>query len=172
LIVEKTYTYTARNSEDPGQVVTFTLHNHHLSVGLSAPLEQMERALEAEEGGPEEEAEAQLWLRPLAISLVERGVGPFRITDIYPHLDEDWLRVKAWYRAGGLGLMPVTLVDGPVDNAPAAEAFVQEVDRRKEDAAGAAGVLNVLDYWITWFLAAFLFVGLLKMWRKKGQSFE
>ena len=44
--MENTYTYTARNIEDPEQVVTLTLQDHHMSVGLGAPLEQIETVLE------------------------------------------------------------------------------------------------------------------------------
>ncbi|MGD8623911.1 MAG: hypothetical protein PVF47_03095 [Anaerolineae bacterium] len=167
-----TYTYTARNVESPAQVVTLTLHNHHMSVGLGAPLEQVDRLMETEGEDEAETAatEPQIWLKPLAISLVERGVGPFRIEDVYPQVEEDWLKVKAWYRAGGLGLVPVTLVDGQVDNAEAAQAFVQEVNRRKEEASTAPGPLGLLDYWITWFLVISLFFGFLKVWRNRSQS--
>jgi hypothetical protein len=169
--MEDTYTYTARSIEYPEQAVTFTLHDHHMSVEMAAPVEQVERILprdEGEEGEPEEEA--KIWLKPLAVSIIERGTGPFRVEDVYPQTDEDWLRVKAWYRAGGLGLMPVTLLDGRVDNPDAAHAFVEEVDRRKDEAQGAAGFLSILDYWITWFAAGFLFFGLLSMWRRKADA--
>ncbi|MFN2291359.1 MAG: hypothetical protein ACK2UC_09245 [Anaerolineae bacterium] len=169
--MEDTYTYTARSTEYPEQAVTFTLHDHHMSVEMAAPVEQVERILPHDgdgEGGPG--GEAKIWLKPLAVSLVERGTGPFRVEDVYPQADEDRLRVKAWYRAGGLGLMPVTLLDGRVDNPDAALAFVEEVSRRKDEVQGAAGFLSILDYWITWFAAGFLFFGLLSMWRRKAEA--
>ena len=40
--MESTYTYTARNAEDIREVVTFTLYDHHMSVGLGAPIENIE----------------------------------------------------------------------------------------------------------------------------------
>ena len=169
--MEDTYTYTARSIEYPEQAVTFTLHDHHMSVEMAAPVEQIERLLphdEDEEGELDEEA--KIWLKPLAVSLIERGTGPFRLEDVYPQADEDRLRVKAWYRAGGLGLMPVTLLDGRVDNPDAAQAFVEEVSRRKDEVQGAAGMLSILNYWITWFAAGFLFFGLLSMWRRKADA--
>lgn len=169
--MEDTYTYTARSIEYPEQAVTFTLHDHHLSVEMAAPVEQLERLLprdDAEEGELEEEA--KIWLKPLAVSLIERGTGPFRVEDVYPQADEDRLRVKAWYRAGGLGLMPVTLLDGRVDNPDAAQAFVEEVSRRKDEVQGTAGFLSILDYWITWLAAGFLFFGLLSIWRRKADA--
>ncbi|MCL7454272.1 MAG: hypothetical protein M8467_14625 [Anaerolineae bacterium] len=168
--MEDTYTYTARSIEYPERAVTFTLHDHHMSVEMAAPVEQVERMLAAREGEEEGEFEdeSKVWLKPLAVSLLERGVGPFRLEDVYPLADEDRLRVKAWYRAGGLGLLPVTLLDGRVDNPDAAEAFVAEIGRRKEEFTGATGFLSIMDYWITWFAAGFLFFGLLSMWRRKA----
>jgi len=169
--MEDTYTYTARSTEYPEQAVTFTLHDHHMSVEMAAPVEQVERILPRGEGEEVElDEEAKIWLKPLAVSLIERGTGPFRLEDVYPQADEDRLRVKAWYRAGGLGLVPVTLLDGRVDNPDAAQAFVEEVGRRKDEVQGATGFLSILDYWITWFAAGFLFFGLLSMWRRKADS--
>jgi len=49
--MENTYTYTARSIEDPEQVVTFTLQDHRMSVGLGAPLEQIETVPDGS-GGP------------------------------------------------------------------------------------------------------------------------
>jgi hypothetical protein len=171
--MENTYTYTARSVENPERVVTFTLQDHHMSVGLGAALEQIETALQQVDLG-EEEAEgptqSQLWLRPLAVSLLERGIGPFRIADVHANADEDWLRVRAWYRAGGLALAPITLIDGRVDNPEAAQAFVEELDERKSEVGAAIGLVSMLDYWVTWILAIGLVFGLLQVWRRKDQS--
>jgi hypothetical protein len=144
-----------------------------MSVGLGAPLEQIETVLqqmdaEGEEAG--QGTETGLWLRPLAISLLERGIGPFQVADVNATAADDWLRVNAWYRAGGLALAPVTLVSGRVDNPQAAQAFVEEIDKRKEEVAGAFSLLNVLDYWFTWILAGALMFGLFQVWRRKSQS--
>lgn len=171
--MENTYTYTARSIENPEQVVTFTLQDHHMSVGLGAPLEQIETVLQRIDAGKEEagqEALAKLWLRPVAVSLLERGVGPFRVSDVSATAADDWLRVSAWYRAGGLALAPITLVDGRVDNPQAAQAFVEEVDKRKSEVTGTVAPLNVLDYWFTWVLASVLLFGLFQIWRRKSES--
>lgn len=170
--MENTYTYTARSIESPDQVVTFTLQDHQMSVGVGVPLEQFETMLQ-QAGTAEEAAEdgdGQLWLKPLAVSLLERGVGPFRVADVNGEAQEDRLRVSAWYRAGGLALAPVTLVNGRVDNPQAAQAFVEELDRRKSEVTGASGLLNILDYWFTWILASALIFGLFQVWRRKSQS--
>jgi hypothetical protein len=170
--MENTYTYTARNIENPEQVVTFTLQDHHLSVGLGVPLEQIETVLQTTDDGEEtgEEAQPKLWLRPLAVSLLERSVGPFRVADVNAAAEEDWLRVSAWYRAGGLAVAPVTLVNGRVDNPQAAQAFVEELEERKSEVTGAFGLVNVLDYWFTWILSAALMFGLFQVWRRKANS--
>jgi hypothetical protein len=167
--MENTYTYTARSVENPEQVITLTLEDHHMSVGLGTPLEQIETALQRMDTG-EEKTREKLWLRPLAVSLLERGVGPFRVADVDAAAKDDRLSVRAWYRAGGLALAPVTLVDGRVDNPPAAQAFVEELDGRKTEATGAFGLLNVLDYWITWILAGGLIFGLFQVWRRRSDA--
>jgi hypothetical protein len=174
--MENTYTYIARSIENPEHVVTFTLQDHHMSVGLGAPLEQIETALqridtdeEAQEGAGQG-AQAKLWLKPLAISLLERNVGPFRVADVSATAEDDWLRVNAWYRAGGLSLVPIALVNGRVDNPQAAQAFVEELDKRKSEVTGAFSLLNVLDYWLTWLLGAALMFGLFQVWRRKADS--
>jgi hypothetical protein len=175
--MENTYTYTARSIDHPERVVTFTLQDHHLSVGVGAPLEQIETLLQQADAGGEEAGQeagegalAKPWLRPLAVSLLERGVGPFRVTDVSAAAEDDWLRVSAWYRAGGLALAPINLVNGRVDNPRAAQAFVEELEERKSEVTGAFGLLNVLDYWFTWILGAALMFGLFQVWRRKSQS--
>ena len=173
--MEETYTYTARNPEHPEHTLTFTLRNEHLSVDLSAPVEQVERMLQARRGdedgsegqaGPEDEG--GLWLKPLAVSLLERGVGPFRVTDVSAVARQDKLRIRAWYRAGGLGLVPITLIDSRIDNPEAAHAFVHEIARRKDEASAAAGPLALLNYWVTWFAALAALVVVFNFWR--GQN--
>ena len=64
--MENTYTYTARSIEYPEQVVTFTLQDHHMSVGVGAPLEQIETVLQQADAGEEvgQGSQAKLWLRP------------------------------------------------------------------------------------------------------------
>jgi len=171
--MENTYTYTARSVENPEQVMTFTLQNHHMSVGIGTPVEQLDAVLQQVDVSGEEAgqtAQANLWLKPLAVSLLERGVGPFRVADVNATAQDNRLCVSAWYRAGGLALAPVTLMDGRVDNPQAAQAFVEELDRRKSEVGGTFGLLNMLDYWFTWILGGVLIFGLLQVWRHKGRS--
>jgi hypothetical protein len=176
--MSETYTYTARSPEHPEQTLTFTLRNEHLSVDLSAPVEQVERLWQARRGeeegaeaGPEAqsgaEVEGGLWIKPLAVSLLERGVGPFHVSDVGAVAREDHLRIRAWYRAGGLGLVPITLINSRIDNPEAAHAFVDEIARRKEEASALGGPLALLDYWVTWLAAIVALFVLFNFWRNK-----
>lgn len=162
--MKNTYTYTARSANNPEKVVTFTLHDDRMSVGTGAPLEQVMRVMETVKS-EEEAAKPRVWLRPLAIALAERGTKPFRVEDIDARAEEDWLKVKGWVRIGGLRLSPITLMEGTVDNAVAAQAFVGEVEARKAALAEHPAFLNILDYWLTWFAAGTFLLSLLQFWR-------
>jgi hypothetical protein len=167
--MQNTYTYTARSVEDPDHIVTFTLHNGHMTVSVAAPLEQVEQLFaRLKKAEPQEDVGAETpspWLKPLAISLIERGTGSFNIEDVRGWIEDDVLVVKAWVRVGGLRGTPITLFDERVDNLDAAEAFVWELDSRKEESDE-----HVLpfDYWLTWLgLAAGLFFFFV-MWKRRA----
>lgn len=180
----ETYTYTARSADNPERVVTFTLRDSRMSVGVGTPLEQVERAIQIGRGSEDVEAEKaveegveiepreveqpKLWLRPLAVSLVERGTGPVHVDDVVANLADDWLQVKAWVRAGGLRLVPITLMDGRVDNPVAAQDFVEEVQERKT--VKGLNLLGLLDYWATWAAAGVVALVLFQRWRQKGSE--
>ena len=179
----KTYTYTARSAENPERVVTFTLRDSRMSVGVGAPLEQIETAIQIGRGGeaPEEgegeagaEAEVmeaerpKLWLRPVALSLIERGTRPVHVDDVVAKLTDDWLQVRAWIRTGGLRLIPIALIDGRVDNPVAAQDFVEEVRELKTDAGWRA--FGLFDYWATWIVAGIVALVSFQQWRRKGSE--
>ena len=186
MAMAKTYTYTARSADNPERVVTFTLRDSRMSVGVGAPLEQVEAAIElgrgqeaadeGGEGGAEEGAEVEvaqaerpkLWLRPVAVSLIERGTQPVHVDDVVARLHESWLTVKAWIRAGGLKVVPITLIDGRVDNPVAAGDFVEEVQERKT--VTGFNPLGLLDYWATWLGVSLVALVLLQSSRRKGSQ--
>jgi hypothetical protein len=180
-MMAKTYTYTARSAEDPQRVVTFTLRDSRMSVGVGAPLEQEEQVIRlsrdqesAEEGearpkeGVAEQKGAKLWLRPVAVSLVERGTRPVHVDDVVARLDGDWLQVRAWIRTGGLRLLPITLIDGRVDNAVAAQDFVEQVRERRTD--GGLKPFDLFDYWATWVAGGLIALLMFRRWRRKGSE--
>lgn len=177
--MKNTYTYTARSNEHPEKIVTFTLYEGRVLVGIGAPLEQIAQvtgaiqaqrsAAEAAETGTEIPVSAQpkLWLRPIAISLVQRATTPFRIVDVNARMAENRLTVNAWVRAGGLRLFPIALMSGNIDNLAAATDFVAEVERRKAERRNGPAFLSLFDYWGTWIVATGLVVGLFNFWRQK-----
>jgi hypothetical protein len=182
--MENTYTYTARSAGDPTRVATFTLYDDKLAVGVGVPLEQVERSVRAslaEEGAEENAAvvevaddeQANVWAKPLAVSLVERATRPINVSDVDARLRDGDLRLTAWVRTGGLRLAPLTFRVDRVDNADAAEAFVSELERRKR-AASAPGVFaGPLDYWATWLLGSALALTLVIVGlRKHGDGEE
>lgn len=152
--LQKTYTYTARSADDPMRVVTFTLYDDKLAIGVGVPLEQAQRMMDArrEEGdqGQETETEGNLWIKPVAVSLMERGTHPFNVKDVAAKFDGGRLNVTTWLRGAGLRLMPVRFTIDPVDNRDAAEAFVNELRRRKNIAEGVSRLPGPFDYWASW----------------------
>jgi hypothetical protein len=168
--MEKTYTYTARSADNAEQVVTFTFYNHNLLVDVGAPIEHVERALQArqaKEGEEEAEYHVQPWLKPMAISAVERTTHPFNLSDVYADADGEKLSVTAWVRAGGLRLAPVTFKMARVDNIDAAQAFVKQLEARKADGGPSRRFPGPLDYWVTWAVGALSTVVVLGAWLRK-----
>jgi hypothetical protein len=154
-----------------------------MSVGVGAPLEQVERAIQIGRGGegPEEEdveegtpveveepQKPKLWLRPVAVSLIERGTRPIHVDDVVATVTEDWLQVRAWIRTGGLRLFPITLIDGRVDNPVAARDFVEEIAERKT--VTGFNPFELFDYWATWIVASFVGLLMFQKWRRRGSQ--
>jgi hypothetical protein len=181
--MENTYTYTARSASDPEKVVTFTLRGRRMSVESGVPVEQAARLIEsatAEEGEeiegeeqPASEQKPKLWLKPMAISLVEQGTRPLRVIDVDARATgAGYLWVRGWIRLGGLRLAPITLLDGAVDNSDAALAFVEELARRKDKYGQGPAFLNVLDYWATWLVLGSVAIAFFSQWRKRLDEAE
>jgi hypothetical protein len=167
-MMENTYTYTARNAEDTHEVVTFTLHNHHMSVDLGAPMENIETALESGAGGKEQIALHQPWAKPVTVALIEGGLRPFDISDVDADVENERLKVCAWIRAGGLRLAPIRFRLDQVDNPEATQAFVEELEQRKASAARSSRVPKWLDYWASWLFLGSLVILLPLIWLRRG----
>jgi hypothetical protein len=168
--MENTYTYTARSADNPDEVVTFTLHDHGMSVGVSAPLGNVDRALQARGSADTEEGPSdhiQPLLKPVAVSALERATHPFKVADVDASEEDGGLQVAAWVRAGGLRLAPVIFSMDHVDNADAARAFVKELDARKESVRRPGPFPGPLDYWATWFAAGLSMIVALAVWLRK-----
>jgi hypothetical protein len=159
-----TYTYTARNAYDPAKVVTFTLYNNHLRVNLTGILDQAEIVAEAEQKGAEVRNQISTQVKPAVMKMIENFSGPTHISDVSASLDDEKLKVILWQRAGGLRLAPIQFNMNKVDNAEAAEAFIDELDHRKNNMSSSGKLWGPLDYWVGWagilIMTGFLIRGL------------
>lgn len=166
-----TYTYTARSAEKLEEMATFTLHNHSLSVELGgALLEQVERLFQPESRAAE--GRVPPWLKPAIAWLFQQVLRPFSVADVNSSVKGEALRITAWIRAGGLRLAPITLVWKHVDNPDAAQAFVQELNKRKASAPHPGRFPGPLDYWASWILLTFLVFVLPLRWLQRGEQVE
>jgi hypothetical protein len=156
--MENTYTFTARNAEDIDEVVTFTLYDHHMSVDLGAPIENIAAAVESETDGRQGMALRQPWAKPMAAAVIERGLRPFNVSDVDAEVEEERFSVLAWIRAGGLRLAPIRFRMRRVDNPEATRAFVDELEQRKASAARSSRVPKWLDYWASWLFIVSLVI--------------
>ena len=146
----KTYTYTARNAEDPERVVTFTLDEESMRINLTDLMDETENIVTSESKPRELMRQAKTKLTPVLMKLREKVMGPVHVSDVNASLDEDRLRVRMWPRMAGLRLLPVGINMGQVDNEDAAEAFVDELETRKEEEPEARKFFGPFDYWFGW----------------------
>ena len=146
-----TFTYTARSTHDPGRSVTYTLHDHHLSIQLGSSIEPVEAIGgegEEEQGGLHIQTSA--WLKPLLNWLLAHNLRPFHLDDVSAQVRGDGLWVSAWYRTGGLRLLPLIIILTNVDNPGGARDFVERLRTRRDAAESASTYLGPFDYWATW----------------------
>lgn len=158
--MQETYTYIARSTTDPLKVATFTLHDHSMSVGVGVPAEQIRATIEPESEPSASDGRQRIWLKPVALSMLDQASRPFELQDVAASLEDQSLQVTAWMRARGLRLAPVRLGWEQVDNPQAAQGFVEEIRRRKETSAPGGRFPGPLDYWWTWLLGAISLLGI------------
>lgn len=145
-----TYTYTARNADQPSEVVTFTLYNNHLKVNLTGLLDQAGMVAEAEDKPDEIKSQVSTQVKPIGMKIAENLTGPAQIRDIEARLDDEDLKIILWQRTAGLRLVPVIFNMKRIDNVEAAKAFVDELDQRKNDISTKGRLWGPLDYWLGW----------------------
>mgnify|MGYP001822878034 CR=1 FL=1 len=151
---QATFTFTARNIEDPNRLATFTLQNGSVAMLLGdALVEQVESAMEALD--EEQRTQIRTWLQPAATGAVQAAIKPIPVNDFNADLSADGdFHTTAWVRAGGLRLAPVRISWDQVDNPQGAAAFVQELERRQENMSAEKTGTGPFDYWATWLLFA------------------
>jgi hypothetical protein len=154
-----TYTYTARNVENPDVAVTFTLEDDYLRLSLTGLLEQAGKVSESDEKLAEIKNQFKAQAMPGTMKLIETVSGPIHVSDVSVRSNNQYLVLNAWQRVGGLRLIPLKINMGQIDNPAAAEAFVAELKARKYETSHAGRFFGPLDYWIGW--AALIFVAAL-----------
>ena len=145
-----TYTYTARNTRDPDKVVTFTLDDERMRVNLTDFLDETHNVITSESRLKEILRQITAKVKPILIKFKERVSGPVHISDVNARLEENKFRIRMWPRVAGLRLAPVGIDMGRVDNEVAAEAFVDELESRKDTKPPAKKFFGPLDYWVGW----------------------
>jgi hypothetical protein len=166
----QTYTYTARNANDPNQVVTFTLYNNHMRVNLTGLMERASQVAGASEKPAEIKRQLSTQAKPMVVKMVENFSGPAHIKDVDANLDDERLNVVIWQRTGGLRFAPIQFKMEKVDNTEAAEAFVDELAQRKKDAEHEGRLWGPLDYWLGW-AGLLILMGVIYRWlRRRARS--
>lgn len=149
-MTKKTYTYTARNANDPDKVVTFTLDDERMRVNMTDLLDETNKVIQSDSKPKELMRQARTKAKPMLMKLKERISGPVHVSDVNAKLKEDSFHVRIWPRVAGLRLAPVGINMGQVDNEDAAEAFVDELEYRKETEPVAKKFFGPFDYWFGW----------------------
>lgn len=169
--MENTYTFTARSSENPQKVATFTLDNGSVQVQLGDAL--IEQATDASLIlDRDEDMELQVVAKPFVTGLLQRSMRPLPVTDFEATLDQDRLKTTAWVRQKGLRVAPISVTWNHVDNPDAAASFVKEVEARQQVAASPQTFPSIFDYWLSWMLLATAVVLLPVLWWQKQKSSE
>lgn len=157
-----TYTYTARSSDDPQKIITFTLREEYLEVNLTGMLDSIGEVVSDEEKGDMIKAQVKTQAKPAALKVMEAFSGPIHISDVKGEVEGDKLKLRVWKRMGGLRAAPILLDFASVDNPEAAKAFVAELNERKQKAEHLGRFFGPLDYWLGWIALA---VVLIVLWR-------
>lgn len=171
---ENTFTYTARSANDPNKMAMFTLYNGSVSVELGNVI--MEQVGEAYDTFRDEESNNDLksWIKPAATGSIQKLIKPIPLADFDAEISGDALQTTAWIRAGGLRLAPVMMTWQEVDNPGGAQAFVTELQKRKETIQDERTRPAPLDYWVSWIAIGLMTVLLpvifIRQWQKRQSS--
>lgn len=168
--VVETYTYTARNADDPDQVLTLSLENNHLHFYLTGVLRKVEQVSQADDKLDEAKQQLKSQVKPGLLKVAEGLSGPFHINDVAAHFNGEQFQLNAWQRLAGLRLAPLWINMGRVDNSDAAEAFVSELEERQASASHPGRFFGPLDYWLGWAAVFFVLVVLFRWPRRARQS--
>lgn len=169
MTTQETYTYTARDANNPEKVITLTMVDDHVQVQLTGLLDTFGNVMQAEEKTSAAGREFSSQAATTALKLAEGIGGPVQVNDLNAGLKEDNLTITAWRRAGGLRLAPMRINIERVDNPEAAQAFINKLEERQHQAEHPGKFAGPLDYWLGWAGIA-LAVGALLIWPRKSSN--
>lgn len=154
-----TYTYTARNADNPNKVLTFTLQGDFLKINLTGLEDDLAEIIAGDKKKENIKETISDQTGPTALKVMEGISGPVHLNDVSVALQGEnntKFKITLWKRLGGLRAAPVILDMGEIDNPPAAQKFAQELNTRKESAGKISKFFGPLDYWLGWIGIALL----------------
>lgn len=161
-----TYTYTARNKDNPNRLVTFTIFDDHLKVDLTGLVDQVSEVIDEEH---RQEALKEIISSQTGTALykaIERISGPAHVNDVTPIYKDGNLTITFWKRLAGLRFAPIVIVMGEVDNPDSCGQFVDVLAEQQERTESPGVFAGPLDYWFTWIALLIGIIALIR-WPKK-----
>jgi hypothetical protein len=165
-----TYTYTARNTDNPDRVLTFTIFENYLRVNLTGMIDRVSEIVSEEDSKSAVKDFLTTQSGSAIYKAVERLSGPIHVNDVDPYYEEGQFKLRFWKRVAGLRFAPITLSMGNVDNPEAAGEFIDTLIDRQEKTHKPGPFSGPLDYWATWFGLVIGLIVLIKWPRKKEKS--
>ncbi len=165
-----TYTYTARNKDNPDRVLTFTIFENYLRVNLTGLIDQVSEVVSEEDSQSAVKDFLSTQSGSAIYKAVERLSGPIHVNDVDPYYESGQFKLRFWKRIAGLRFAPITLSMGNVDNPEAAGQFIDTLMTRQDKAESPGPFAGPLDYWASWIGLLIGLIVLIKWPRKKEQS--
>jgi hypothetical protein len=167
-----TYTYTARNKENPDRVMTFTIFENYLKVNMTGLVDQVSEVAAEEDRKAAVKDLLSTQTGTALYKAMERLSGPVHVNDVNPYYEDGQFKLTFWKRLAGLRFAPITLSMGTVDNPDAAAQFIDTLLDRQETAEAPGIFSGPLDYWFTWVGLLIGLIVLIKWPRKDKNSNE
>jgi hypothetical protein len=164
-----TYTYTARDKDNPNTAMTFTIYDDFLKVDLTGLGEKITEIIDEDR---RQDAFKDMIITQAGTTLyyvLERLSGPVHIKDVTPSFKDGIFTLTFWKRLVGLRFAPVVVSMGEVDNPEAAEQFIDTLEERQGLAETPGIFAGPLDYWVTW-IAMLIGVILLIRWPRRKKN--
>jgi hypothetical protein len=162
-----TYTYTARDKDNPNTAMTFTIYDDFLKVDLTG---LGEKILEVIDENHRQDALKEVITKQAGTTLyylLERLSGPVHIKDVTPIFENGQFTLTFWNRLAGLRFAPIVVSMGEVDNPEAADQFIDTLEERQELTPTPGIFSGPLDYWVTWIAMLIGVIFLIRWPRKK-----